>query len=778
MPKHQALDEILSDILSETTQKLKTLIGVDRATIFLVNPDNIDLCLVLSSDSKSLKEIRIPAYTGIPGDLANLQKFVDYSFDSNYYSASHLREKQEPKYITYNLLSLPLLNRKKNIIAFVQFVNKLKDNHNPEEPLSQQVDLDSFTPGDEEKFYRVSASIYSTLQRCQSLYAEIKKQRVIIAFIKAIHAISESGLDLDATLKLIANEAKELMNADRCQLWLLDTDSSELWTKVFIEDGLVDEQRVPIGLGFVGKVAESGQPINIPFDLYDRLDVDFIQRLDQSTGYRTCSLLCMPIFNANHELIGVIELINKHKLGNFPEYSPDDWPLPPERFKASFNQSAQRLMSAFTIQVGLSLQNSQCLELLKQQKEIQKEILNTLDTGIIYTDSHGLIISINPTAKQLLQMRDDEQLEEKHISEVIPIQHSNWDNWFGSILEGEENNKQKYYPDRVLKIGNTEHKIDLSIKAIADTRKPNKIHGVLVTINDRTEEKHLKSINHSISQQLADELINDKTSQLEAQKDVSVLFSDIREYSHLIQGMEKEAAIAMLNEYFEVMVDAIFQYKGTLDKYINDALIAVFGSPVSLHERALYAVQTAMEMRHRLASLNDQRLTKNQQPIRIAIGITSDEVISGNIGLSQRMEFKVMGEGVNLASHLGELSWQYGCDIIISETTYRACCDRIWVRELDRIRVKDKNQPVSIYELVGLRSESLSPEQQNLIEHYQKGRQYYLECQFAAAMSEFAQVLGIDSSDKATALHIKRCLQGLESPPPADWDGVWSTLDS
>lgn len=776
MPKHQALDEILSDILSETTQKLKTLIGVDRATIFLVNPDNIDLCLVLSSDSNSLKEIRIPAYTGIPGDLANLHKFVDYSFDSNYYTASHIREKQQPKYITYNLLSLPLLNRK-NLIAFVQFVNKLKDNFNPEEALSQQVDLDGFTPGDEEKFYRVSASIYSTLQRCQSLYAEIKKQRVIVAFIKAIHAISESGLDLDATLKLIANEAKELMNADRCQLWLLDTDSSELWTKVFIEDGLVEAQRVPIGVGFVGKVAESGQPINIPFDLYDRLDVDFIQRLDQSTGYRTCSLLCMPIFNANHELIGVIELINKRKLGNFPEYSPDDWPLPPERFKASFNQSAQKLMNAFNIQVGLSLQNAQCLELLKQQKEIKRQIINIIDDGIIYTDNKGLIVSINQAAKHLLQMSDDEQIEGKHISNIIQIKYNNWSDWFQKALENPDNQERQFYLDRVLDVGDKEHIINLSIKAIADAGNPKKTHGVLVLIHDRPDEKYLKGMNRSISQKLADELINENNPQREAQNDVSILFSDIREYSNLIQGMEKEAAIAMLNEYFEVMVDAIFQNKGTLDKYINDALIAVFGSPVSLDERAWYAVQTAIEMRRRLAILNNQRITKNQQPIRIAIGITSDEVISGNIGLSQRMEFKVMGEGVNFASHLGELSWQYGCDIIISETTYRACCDRIWVRELDRIRVKDKNQPVSIYELVGLRSESLSPEKQNLIEHYQKGRQYYLECQFAAAMSEFAQVLGIDSSDKATALHVKRCLQGLESPPSDDWDGVWSILD-
>lgn len=768
MPNHQALDELLSDILNETIQKLKALIGVDRATIFLVNQENLELCLVLSSNSTSLKEIRIPTYTGIPGDLANLQKFVDHAFDSNYYTESHIREKQEPKYITYNLLSLPLLNRQKNIIAFVQFINKLKDNHNSDEPLNQQVDLEGFIQSDEEKFYRVSPAIYSTLQRCHSLYTEIKKQRVIVAFIKAIHAISQSGLDLEATLKLIADEAKELMNADRCQLWLIDADSRELWTNVFLEDGSLEEQRIPMGVGFVGKVAESGQPINIPFDLYDRLDVDFIQRLDQSTGYRTCSLLCTPIFNANNDLIGVIELINKLKLGNFPDYSPDDWPLPPKRFKASFNQAAQQLMSAFNVQVSLALQNAQCIELLKQQEQIQQQILDSLAHGMIYTDKNGLIILINETAKQLFQMSNYDQLKGQYIGEVIP--EPSWSDWFQKILEGK--NYQQSYPNQVLKIEDKEHPVDLLIKAIADVNKTNKIHGVLVIINSLMEEKQLKSMNRYISQQLADKLLNHKNSQLGTQKDVSVLFSDIREYTSLIQGMDREAAIAMFNEYFEVMVEAIFQHKGMLDKYIGDALMAVFGSPVPLEDHAWRAVQTATEMRHRLADLNVQRLAKKQQPIRIGICITSDEVISGNIGSSQHMEFTVMGEGVNLASHLGAISWQYGCDIIISETTYRVCRDRIWVRELDRIRVKDKNQPVSIYELVGLRSESLSPEKQNLIEHYQKGRQYYLERQFAAAVSEFAQVLAIDGSDKATALHIKRCLQGLESPPPTDWDGV------
>jgi adenylate cyclase len=220
----------------------------------------------------------------------------------------------------------------------------------------------------------------------------------------------------------------------------------------------------------------------------------------------------------------------------------------------------------------------------------------------------------------------------------------------------------------------------------------------------------------------------------------------------------------------------VFKHKGTLDKYIGDAIMAVFGSPLPLQNHAWMAVQTSIEMRHRLEEFNQRRQAAGKPKIKIGIGINSDTVISGNIGSSKRMEFTAIGDGVNLGSRLESITKHYGCDIIISENTFKPCQDNIWARELDYIRVKGRSEPVAIYELVGLRSDAVSREKLQLIEHYHQGREYYLNRQFKYARGEFTKVLGVDNQDKAAMLHLLRCQHWLQSPPTdLEWDqGVWT----
>jgi len=827
MSNYQGLDLILAEMLSEVTQKLKTSIRVERVIIFLLDQENDELWSLLGREINNLREIRIPVHRGIADEVSSFKKNLNIPFPHEEPRSSSVITQEEAGYRTYNFLYFPLLNSQGDFIGIAQLLNKLKYQNNPKEPLSERIDLRGFTQEDEKKFAQASAALIPTLERCQSLYAEIKKQRAVVALLKATHTISQGGLDLDATLKLIMDEAKELMNADRSTLWLVDRESPtptpwenpsssgvaperrranaehrsadtpeitvaslalaltptdtlherrNLWTKIFRGDGSWRELRVPIGVGFAGKVAESGEPLNIPFDLYDHPYSEKIKKFDQKTGYRTCSLLCMPVFNADNELIGVMQLVNKRKLGNFPEYNPDDWPVPPEVFQASFSPAAEKLMSAFNVQVAVALQNAKLFETLKQQEQIQGELFRCLPNGIISTDKAGCIIDINERAKQLLNVSEDDKLKGRWIGELIQIKDGKFVKGLQAALEGKDKKSCKqYYPNQTLISGEKEQSIHLSINAIASATDANNIYGVLVVMDEITDDKHLKSpIDGFTTQDFAEEFHKDGDGRLLTKKDVSVLFSHIHSYTSLIEGMETEEVVASVNDYFERIVDAVFRYQGTLDKYIGDGLMAVFGSPLPLEDHAWCAVQSAIEIRHRLAEFNAHRQAQNQEPIRIGIGINSDQVISGNIGSSKRIEFTAIGEGVNLASRLEAASRQYGCDIIISETTYRQCADQIWVRELDRIYARDKNQPVAIYEVVGLRSEPISEQKQQLIDRYHKGRQLYLEQQFALAMSQFALVLAIDGGDKAAVLHMQRCLHWLQSPPPEDWDGVWT----
>jgi hypothetical protein len=175
-----------------------------------------------------------------------------------------------------------------------------------------------------------------------------------------------------------------------------------------------------------------------------------------------------------------------------------------------------------------------------------------------------------------------------------------------------------------------------------------------------------------------------------------------------------------------------------------------------------------------LVEFNQLRAQQGKETIKIGIGIHSDCVISGNIGSSKRMEFTAIGDGVNLGSRLEGASKQYGCDIIISENTYKPCSDKIVVRELDRTRVKGKSLPVSIYELVAYQNEPIATAKQLTIELYNRARKCYLERDFARALANFSMVMDINNQDKATKLHIERCQHFLKNAPPKDWDGVWT----
>ncbi|MBE9012231.1 adenylate/guanylate cyclase domain-containing protein, partial [Pseudanabaenaceae cyanobacterium LEGE 13415] len=304
--------------------------------------------------------------------------------------------------------------------------------------------------------------------------------------------------------------------------------------------------------------------------------------------------------------------------------------------------------------------------------------------------------------------------------------------------------------------------------------------GALIVMDDISDEKRLKSTMYRyMTQELAEQLLEnpDAAKMGGDRKEVSVLFSDIRSYTTLTESLKAEEVVEMLNQYFESMVEAVFMHKGILDKYIGDAIMAVFGSPLPLDDHEWMAVQTALEMRTRLAAFNQARSSRNEKTIDIGIGINSDTVISGNIGCSKRMEFTAIGDGVNLGSRLEGASKLYGTDIVMSESTYRPCADRIWARELDFIRVKGKNKPVAVYELVGLRSEKISDKKKRIIEHYHNARQHYLNRKFAFAVAEFATVLEIDHTDKAASLHMERCQHWLRTPPPDHWDGSWSLTE-
>jgi adenylate cyclase len=779
-------DVILDEMLQAIRGKIGELLSADRTTIFLLDADKNQLWTnVPSEDGKNI-EIRIPTEpTSIAGEVATYGTIVNIPFDffDDPRSTQAKKQFERTGYRTYSMLAMPLLNDNDQLVAVVQLINKLRI-ENLDLPLEDRVDKIGFTEEDQALFAQFAPSMRLILESSQAFYSAAQKQRAADALMKAAMSLGQS-LDLETTLTKVMYEAKLLMNADRSTLWLIDRDRNDLWTQIVNHDGTTKELRVPMGVGFAGRVAITGEVLNIPFDLYEHPDANNSKKFDQANGYRTCSLLCMPVFNSNKELIGVTQLVNKIQRGDFTEYDPITWPTAPDRFKASFNGNDEEFMKVFNVQAGVALENAKLFAKVKQEQQMQKDILRSLSDGVISTDKHGKIIAANERAYDLLGVGDT-LLEGRSVYELINVETANFTKWFDTSLGGsDEKSRKQYYPDQTLRSTDGEqHSINISINTMSEGDEGEGVRGALVVMEDISQEKRLKSTMYRyMTQELAEQLLAGGDAKMGGdRKEVSVLFSDIRSYTTLTESLDAEDVVLMLNEYFETMVEAVFNYKGTLDKYIGDAIMAVFGSPLPIPDHAWMAVQTAVDMRHRLLEFNIKRVEKlkpqNQKEldmatIKIGIGINSDTVISGNIGSTRRMEFTAIGDGVNLGSRLEGASKQYGTDVIISESTYNLCGDRLWVRELDRIQVKGKNRPVSVFELVGLQSDPLAEDQHRIIEHYQIGRDHYLNRRFGKAFAEFAEVIELDRNNKAASLHMTRCTHFLLNPPADDWDGVW-----
>ena len=312
--------------------------------------------------------------------------------------------------------------------------------------------------------------------------------------------------------------------------------------------------------------------------------------------------------------------------------------------------------------------------------------------------------------------------------------------------------------------------------------EPDRITG---TVQDITERKQTEAalretealratMYRYLSQDLAEQLLNSKNTRLGgARQFVSILFADIRSYTTLTEQLAPEEVVVLLNRYFETMVDVIFAHRGTLDKFIGDAIMAVFGSPIPQDDHAQRAIATALGMQQQLLHFNQQQTNQGLPTVQIGIGINSDDVITGNIGSSKRMEFTAIGDGVNLTSRIESATKYYGCSIIISENTYALCKETVWVRELDYVCVRGKQRPVHLYEVLGMRSHPLSCSQQEKIALYKKGRTLYQQQNFNLAIKIFMELLRKHPTDQATRLYLERCQQLQKMPPNQDWEGSW-----
>jgi adenylate cyclase len=275
-----------------------------------------------------------------------------------------------------------------------------------------------------------------------------------------------------------------------------------------------------------------------------------------------------------------------------------------------------------------------------------------------------------------------------------------------------------------------------------------------------------------VSPGVVEELIKgDINTALEGRRqDLTILFSDLRNFTSLSEEMGAKDTRHLLNSYFDSMIPIVFHHQGTLDKLMGDAIMAFFGAPIDLKEHPLKAAEAALEMIAELKNFKHKNVSGIDR-LEAGIGINSGKVTIGNLGSHDFMDYTVIGDAVNMASRLEGLNKYYGTNIIVSQYTASRLDERFLLRELDRVRVKGKEEAVAIFELIGYRDEidraliEMTIVFQTALEAYRTGR-------WDPARRGFDEALELRPGDKPSQLYVNRIEYFRTHPPPAQWGGV------
>jgi adenylate cyclase len=302
---------------------------------------------------------------------------------------------------------------------------------------------------------------------------------------------------------------------------------------------------------------------------------------------------------------------------------------------------------------------------------------------------------------------------------------------------------------------------------------------VVITVHrSLTEERQKRQIRRAFQYYLHPSVVEHVTQHPELltlggeARELTVLFSDIWNFTSISERLTPEALVQLLNEYLSAMTQLVFEDDGLLDKYIGDALMAVYGAPLLMPDHAYRACHTALRMLERLQTLHPRWRERGFPEIDIRVGINTGTMVVGNMGSDLRLTYTAMGDAVNLGSRLEGVNKTYGTHIIIGESTWEQVQDRIATRELDAVRVKGKATAVRIFEVMGFLP--LPATQHNLVQHFAQGLQAYRAQQWERAIDCFWQTLKLKADDRPSQLYIQRCETFKRLPPPPSWDGIYT----
>jgi adenylate cyclase len=721
------LDEVLEALVEVTTGEL----NCERGTVFLNDPMTSELVSRVAQGNLQ-REIRILNTSGIAGHVFSTGEgmIIDDAYADPRFNSSVDTQTQ---FETRNLLCAPIRTALGDIIGVAEMLNHREGpfTHEDMELLSAMTTQGSLAIQSAQSFERMKA---------------IREQE--LEFMKVVTEIS-SELKINSLLQKVMSEATRMLNADRSTLFLNDDKTRELWSEV--GQGLNTAQiRIPNHAGIAGSVFQTGRTINIP---YAYADLRFNPAVDRQTGYFTRSILCVPVVNQNGKIIGVTQVLNKKG--------------------GPFNQDDESRLKAFTAQISIALENAKLFDDVATMKNYNESMLESMSSAVLTLDVAGTIATCNAAGQRIFKNRASEIVNKAAVDFFAGPNA-----WILEKLRRvEETRAFDITMDAEIVARGETRSVNLTVMPLASVDK--KRLGCMLMIEDISSEKRMKStMSRYMDPSIADQLLSTGADILGGKSvPATVLFSDIRSFTTLTEQLGAQATVSLLNEYFEIMVDCVTQEGGMLDKFIGDAMMAAFGIPMAHDDDEDRAVRSAIAMIRNLDIWNKARVAEGKLPIEIGIGLNTDIVVSGNIGSKKRMDFTMIGDGVNLASRLESACKQYKARIMLSEFTFRKLRGTYRAREVDRIVVKGKTEPVNVYEVLEYHTEETFPNMMEVLGLFKHGLTQYRAGKWDGAIAAFRGASALNPNDALPNMYIERCEHLKANPIPPGWDGVWVMTD-
>ncbi len=523
------------------------------------------------------------------------------------------------------------------------------------------------------------------LERLNASLEQQEKERTQLAGLFQVSRAVNSTLELDQVLNRAMDVIIAVTRAERGFLMLAD-ERGELTFQVArnLEHSTITSPAFQVSRSIVARVAATGAPV-ITTDA--TLDPRFAAQ-ESVVSLSLRSILCTPL-KARERVIGVVYVDNRLRAGMFQPADLD-------------------ALRAFADQAAIAIENARLFESVRQKmyeieglKTFQDNIFASIASGVIATDLEDRITAFNRAAETIFGTSADQSLGRCYRETLAPLQATALPQL---VEEVKREGKQRVGAEIESELpGRGAVNLSFSISSLKDAG--GKPQGITVVIDDVTEKRRLEATRAMFRRYVAPAVVdrlpgNPALLKLGGQRqEITILFADIRGFTHFSEPLPPEELVDVLNEYLACAAHAIWKQEGTLDKFMGDAVMAIFNAPLPQNDHALRAARAALAMRAAVAHLHERL----PQELRLdyGIGIHTGDAVVGNVGMELQMNFTAIGDAVNLAKRLQENA--AGGQILLSASAYQPIRSQVNVKPMPALKVKGRNALAEAWELEGLR---------------------------------------------------------------------------